>query len=522
MFLTPLASAQPTLGLLQQTDEALPGYTLFSNNQATYLIDNCGLIVQQWTSDYRPGRSLYLLPDGQLLRTAEQDGAFLISGRGGGFERFDWEGELRWFWQLNSEQQQAHHDIAPLPNGNFLCLVWEKLTTAEAQALGREQSGELWSEAVLEIQMLGETDAQIVWEWHLSDHLVQAMNTTLPNFGIPAEYPRKVDINYLAENEPPESNWVHLNAIDYDPELDVILLSSRQFSEVWIIDHAITTAEAQGNAGDLRYRYGNPTAYGTSAPVQLGRQHDAQFLRNSASGILEIMVFNNEETTEQSSVKSWPLPLTPDGLHLASSATEWEAAEPTIHYMEEGFYSPFMSSAQRLPNGHLFICEGNTGRFLEVDATEEIVWEYLNPVNANGEPAAQGATARFNQTFRARKYGVDDAAFAGRKLVGGLPVEINPDESDCFVPPPNVPKETLEVMIFGNVFQANCRLQSNQTLAVPMSCYNAQGQLLFQQVLLPGVQILDFSVYANGIYFLLFTDKDQTQVLKRVVKIRSY
>jgi len=43
------------------------------------------------------------------------------------------------------------------------------------------------------------------------------------------------------------------------------------------------------------------------------------------------------------------------------------------------FYSPFISSAQRLPNGNTLITEGSDGRLLEVTPEHEIVWEYLSP-----------------------------------------------------------------------------------------------------------------------------------------------
>ena len=43
------------------------------------------------------------------------------------------------------------------------------------------------------------------------------------------------------------------------------------------------------------------------------------------------------------------------------------------------FYSPFISAAQRLPNGNTFITEGSDGRLLEVTPDHEIVWEFINP-----------------------------------------------------------------------------------------------------------------------------------------------
>jgi hypothetical protein len=43
------------------------------------------------------------------------------------------------------------------------------------------------------------------------------------------------------------------------------------------------------------------------------------------------------------------------------------------------FYSPFISSAQRLPNGNTLITEGSGGRIIEVTAGHETVWEYISP-----------------------------------------------------------------------------------------------------------------------------------------------
>ena len=43
------------------------------------------------------------------------------------------------------------------------------------------------------------------------------------------------------------------------------------------------------------------------------------------------------------------------------------------------FYSPYVSSAQRLPNGNTLIDEGSDGRVFEVTAEKEVVWEWISP-----------------------------------------------------------------------------------------------------------------------------------------------
>jgi hypothetical protein len=61
------------------------------------------------------------------------------------------------------------------------------------------------------------------------------------------------------------------------------------------------------------------------------------------------------------------------------------------------FYSPFISSAQRLPNGNTLITEGSNGRLLEVTREHEIVWEYINPYFGTGRLA-------MNMIYRAYRY----------------------------------------------------------------------------------------------------------------------
>ena len=49
-------------------------------------------------------------------------------------------------------------------------------------------------------------------------------------------------------------------------------------------------------------------------------------------------------------------------------------------------HSPYISSAQRLPNGNTLITQGSDGRVFEVTADHEIVWEFINPYYNNISP----------------------------------------------------------------------------------------------------------------------------------------
>ena len=89
---------EQTVGLFLNTAAAAPGYTLFApmSYNVTYLIDNNGELVQSWPSEYRPGLSVYILENGDLLRTRRLQGQqfFQTGGRGGGVEILDWDGNL--------------------------------------------------------------------------------------------------------------------------------------------------------------------------------------------------------------------------------------------------------------------------------------------------------------------------------------------------------------------------------------------------------------------------------------------
>ena len=93
-----------------------------------------------------------------------------------------------------------------LPNGNVLLIVWDRKTAEEAIAAGRrpEMTGDqhFMPDSLVEIKPTGKTTGEVVWEWHLWDHLVQDFDKTKANFGNVAEHPELVNINY-GEDELP-------------------------------------------------------------------------------------------------------------------------------------------------------------------------------------------------------------------------------------------------------------------------------------------------------------------------------
>ena len=256
-----------TVGTIMNSEESLDGYTLFAPNTSTitYLIDNCGKIINSWESEYDVGLSVYLLENGNLLRTIRKNdnNSFTAGGIGGAIEEYNWEGELIWEYTYANKIVNQHHDIEPLPNGNILILAWEKKTSNEAESMGaiNLNTEEIWPEHIIELEK--ETN-NIVWEWHAWDHLIQDTDPSLPNYGSISENPQRININYKKPNNNPNNlspfngngDWMHANSIDYNADLDQIIISLRRWNEIWIIDHSTSTKEASSSTGGIYGKIG--------------------------------------------------------------------------------------------------------------------------------------------------------------------------------------------------------------------------------------------------------------------------
>jgi len=85
-------------------------------------------------------------------------------------------------------------------------------------------------------------------------------------------------------------------------------------------------------------------------------------------------------------------------------AWEYRASPP------ESFFTPFMGSAQRLPNGDTLVTESAFGRIFEVDQTGQVRWEYVVPYFSGyrDKEAASFFPAQTNAIFRAYRYAPDE------------------------------------------------------------------------------------------------------------------
>jgi hypothetical protein len=441
-----------TLGTISLTEEAYDGYTLFSSHKNTFLINNCGQVINQWSSDYLPGHSVYILPNGNLIRAGRKDTSTITFGGVGGIvEMFDWDGNLVWEFIYSNDEQRLHHDIYPMPNGNILVLAATVMSNEETLQAGRNPNlvsgaGILYNEQILEIKPIGTNDYSIEWEWNFKDHLIQDYDDTKNNYGVIDEHPEKLDINFLNDRIPAE-NWLHVNSIQYDETLDQIVISSRNLSELYIIDHSTTAEEATGETGgtygkggDFLYRWGNSAAYGQGNEDDrtLFGQHFPHIIKPGLKDEGKIILFNNGTDREPvfSEVMIISAPTTSPGIYSYDPDSSYgpQTAEFTYSSNEDNdFTSGILSGAIRLPNENLLICDGNSGRLFEINSTNDIVWNYIIPMNnTTGEISSQGDVLESgNSTFRGIKYSTDYEGFTGKDVTPGDPIESNFNLNTC-------------------------------------------------------------------------------------------
>lgn len=436
--LVQLAYTQETVGLVfdDVNLEKSNGYTLFNalSDDRVFLINNCGEAVKQWDFSGQISTNFYILENGNIL----QSNRFNADIR-------DWNNNILWSIDFfNDLGFSIHHDIEPLPNGNFLVLVRDTYTNAEMIAQGKDTSFQeaiFALDKIVEIQPVGTNSANIVWEWKFFDHMVQEFDSSKPNFGSVANNPQLLHMDY--DNNNPV-DYTHTNSVDYNEDLDQIIISARHTHEIYIIDHSTTTAEAAshsggiyGMGGDFLWRWGNPEVYdkGTINDRKLGSQHDAKWIPDGPyEG--KISAFSND---------GYGTDLTASSIHIIDqndtngvyslSAGEFLPNDYFWSYdgtiMGEVMQGSSRCGMQIMSNGNALINETDKGRISEVDGSGNVVWVYIIPI-ADGSNINQFEDPDGNSAFRAHRYPENYVGFTGLSFNNtGIIENVNSISENC-------------------------------------------------------------------------------------------
>ncbi len=398
--------------------------------KSTVLLDKNGNVAHTWNHgdliDTLNGYSCYLLENGDLLRTAqvpinikEPSGAI---PRQGAINQIDPSGKLVWRYFLTNDTFMLHHDMKPLPNGNVLAVTFVVQTKAQMAAAGVDTtiirggmgtgSKTIMSERIIEIKPRLPEGGDIVWQWNMFDHVIPKEQAS--------EHPELISggINRTLLS----GQWVHLNGIDYSAVTDLIVFSSRLFSELFVIDHGTTAQQAKshsggarGKGGDILYRWGKPANYGMTGGYTLDCLHCTNWIPEGHKGAGNILFFHNNSAAAQSEAVEIAPSKDGGGNFQVTPGQLIGPAEPTWKFAPgDGFYSPFMSSAIRMANGNTIIQEAypsasgmmvgstdaddTTGNSMlwEVTPNNEIVWKYRMKLKSGLESGIGGFKQAYN------------------------------------------------------------------------------------------------------------------------------
>ncbi len=463
--------------------QAYQGYTLFgpNNSRNTYLVDMNNTVVKSWTHSKNGGYSAYLLPDGSVLRTASSGSSSLNGGGAQGVvQKYSWNGALTWEYTYSTSTYRAHHDIEPMPNGNVLIIAWESKTAAQAVQAGLNHSATIWPDHIIEVQPVGTTGGNIVWQWHAWDHLIQDYDPTKSNYGVVGNHPELFDINVESAGS---GDWLHINGISYILSLDQIVISSHELDEIYVIDHSTTTQEAAGHTGgnmgkggDILYRWGRPSNYRAPGSQIFNVVHCAFWIPDSLPGGGNIMAFNNREGQSTSMVVEIVPPRDISGQYVYTPGTAYGPSSAIWSYTGSGFYSNHLGGCQRLPNGNTLIVESTSGYMFEVNQSGTTVWSYN----------------RGSEIVRAIRYGIN---YQGILITEVKNQEETPNQFKLYQNYPNPFNPSTKISWHSPV-------SSRQTLKV----YDVLGNeavILFNEEKEAGYYSIDFNAsnLPSGVYF---------------------
>ena len=353
------------------------GYTLITpiGGDCTLLLDMQGEAVHRWQfADVKPEYAV-LLANGNLLyrclpkagqppfrQSQEDDPPMALEERARSLpsnyrylREADWDGNTQWQYECPT----LHHDFYKTRADTYLMTRFvqmdKKLSDQVRGATKAKKSHHpLLTDEIIEVNAAGE----VIWSVRLDAVLD----------------PRKDPLGVLERR----IEWTHTNSICENDDGTRVMFSSKNNNRVGVI-HKPTK--------ELLWRFGHPVTSG---------QHHARWLPNG-----NVQMFDNG-TRREGLPFSRVIEVNP-----ANDEIVWQyTANPPF-----AFFSPNVSSAERLDNGNTLICEGLSGRLFEITRRGETVWEWHNPfsnVIRDGQSSSM--------LWRAHRYSPDHPAFRGREL----------------------------------------------------------------------------------------------------------
>ena len=400
-------------------DRCWGGYTVFpSQSDGAVLVDMNGNVVRNYPDLL--GFPVKVLPGGFFMGSTERRDPKYGFQDSNDLVQIDFEGRVvwrfsryelvrdggdkrRWIARQHHDYQREGNPVgyyaprqpARVDGGSTLVLCHRNVSNP------RISDTTLLDDTFVEVDWSG----KVQWEWRCSDHVdelgfEEAARTTM------YRYPNRVPAAGGF------GDWLHVNALSrLGPNRHFDAGDERFHPDnlIWDARQANIIAITSRATGEVVWRLG-PDFTATKALRRIRQiigQHHAHLIPQGLPGAGNLLVYDNGGWAGYGSPNPGSYRGVSNALRDYSRVLEIDPVTLEVVWqytpVEAGFrmpveafkfYSGFISSAQRLPNGNTLITEGADGRLLEVTAEHEIVWEYVSPFFGRGDLFRQNTVYR--------------------------------------------------------------------------------------------------------------------------------
>jgi hypothetical protein len=350
-----------------------------------------GTVVKHWENVCDDEHPAKILPGGHVMGATGNRGRLFGDEDSNDLSVVDWDGNIVWTYK----KAGVHHDFQREGNpvGYYVPGMDSYIDKGRTLILSHKvvkrkgiSDKELYDDYIFEVDYEG----NIIFEWLAADHFREMDFDTIAKLVI---YKRP-NMVMTRTRGVVGGDWIHVNTASwlgpnkwYDQgddrfHPDNIIYDGRQTNTTGIISR---------KTGKIVWHLGpefESTRKLRKIRPTIGLHH-AHMIPRGLPGEGNILIFDNGGYGGFGA----PNPASPTGINNVKRSHSrvveinpvtlkvvWEYDANKSGYRDlVKFYSDYVSSAQRLPNGNTLICEGAFGRLFEVTNDYEIVWEYISP-----------------------------------------------------------------------------------------------------------------------------------------------
>jgi len=399
----------PTGTTIYDPSKCFNGFTLMPVvNVGVVLVDMNGNVVHTWKNV--KGFPTKLLKGGSIIGSLNMRPSEFAYQDMSDVTQINFDGKVEWSFKEHEQVTddgepywcaRQHHDFEREGNPVGYYVPGQEAKTKDAYTLILCHE-DLYKKSISEKRLLDDVviqvnwDKKIVWKWRPSDHFRE--------FGFDEATKNLLfrNPNHLSNGDG-QSDWLHINSMSelgpnhwydegderFNPKN--LIIDSREANILFIVSR---------ETGKIVWKIG-PDFRENKQTRKIGQiigQHHLHMIPKGLPGEGNLLVFDNggwagygiPTRTSRDGTKSdrrdysRVLEINPTTLEVVweYDAGNWPSME--VRVAKGHFYSPLISSAQRLPNGNTLIDEGCDSRMIEVTKDKEIVWEYIAPFEAGG------------------------------------------------------------------------------------------------------------------------------------------